>query len=327
MFLSNYFHPQGPGAALGIAVPGENSIVECVGVSDLRDKLPITLDTSFDLASASKIFTAAAVMLLAEESRLAINDPLKEYMPALRSNSHSRLITLQDLLWHTSGLPDYLESGRYTPESAVTPDWILEKLNDWSLGAKPGMVHNYSNTNYFLLSQVIEVVAKESYQDFVRTRLFAPLGLENTFVGNENQKGKGIAKGYQDFGYGVAKIRPSEEFEIITLGDGGVFSSVNDLLEWTNALWMGEIVSAESLGLMQARGRLDSGEAFEYGFGLQLESAKNGETWCGHGGSWMDSTVMIGQYMPEACTVIVLSNEVMAPVERISKHARLLVEG
>ncbi len=325
MFLSNYFHPEGPGAALGIVAPGKKPIVECLGMSDLDAQLPITVDTSFDLASASKIFTAAAVMLLAEEGRLEINGPLEEILPALRSNTDFRPITLQDLLWHTSGIPDYLEFGRHTPEYAVTPDWILEQLCDWSLSAKPGMVHEYSNTNYFLLAQVIEAVANENYQDFVRARLVAPRGLENTFVGEENQKSDGIAKGYQDFGYGVAKIRPSEEFEISTFGDGGIFSSMSDLLDWINALWMGEIVSPESLGLMQAMGKLDSGETFEYGFGLQVESARNGEIWCGHGGSWTDSTVMLGRYLPEGCTVIVLSNEVMAPVERISKHARLLV--
>ncbi len=239
--------------------------------------------------------------------------------------SHSRPITLQDLLWHTSGLPDYLELGRHTPESKVTPSWILGELGNWTLNSEPGTVHDYSNTNYFLLSQVIGTVAKESYQDFVKARLLEPLGLENTFVGKDNHDNKGVAKGYQDFGYGVAKIQPSEAFDISTFGDGGVFSSLNDLLKWFTFLWSGKIVSPESLDRMRSMGHLDSGEEFEYGFGLQLESDKNGETWCGHGGSWTDSTVMLGQYMPEGCTVIVLSNEVMAPVERISKHARRIV--
>ncbi|MEE4331810.1 MAG: serine hydrolase domain-containing protein, partial [Wenzhouxiangella sp.] len=106
-----------------------------------------------------------------------------------------------------------------------------------------------------------------------------------------------------------------------TLGDGGLYSCLSDLLRWQSLFRAGEVLSRSTLERMKRPGRLDSGEEFEYGLGLQIERRAGGRSWWGHSGSWTQSAVMIGRYPEQQLSVIVLSNEFMAPVERISQRA------
>jgi CubicO group peptidase (beta-lactamase class C family) len=319
--LLNYFSPVGPGAALAVAVEGKAPHIECCGLADIQQGIEITPDTVFDLASASKTFTATGIMQLIEQGCLELTAPVGNYLPLVETSKARRPITIKDLLSHTSGLPDYLESGMYAAVDQVSPDYVASQLPAWSWEARPGENHNYCNTNYFVLSKVIESITGLGYAEFVRLNLLNPFGLRSTFVLGAVKDPTRIVKGYRNSGYGLSLVEPSDEFELETLGDGGVLSSLSDLIRWQSLLWNGEIISKQSLALMQTPGQLESGEHFEYGLGLQVERREGGHIWCGHGGSWTSTTIMIGRYMNERTSVIVLSNEVMAPVERISQRA------
>ncbi len=319
--LPHYFSPVGPGAALAVAVEGEAPRVECCGLADIQQGTEITPDTVFDLASASKTFTATGIMLLIEHGRLELTAPVGSYLPLIERSKAGRPITIRDLLSHTSGLPDYLESGMCAAVDQVSPDYVASQLPAWSREARPGENHNYCNTNYFVLSKVIESVTGLGFAEFIRSNLVSSFGLRSTFVLGAVKDTTRIAKGYRNAGYGLPLVKPSDEFELKTVGDGGVLSSLSDLIRWQSLLWNGEIVSKQSLRLMQTPGQLESGEHFEYGFGLQVERREGGHTWCGHGGSWTSTTILIGRHVKERTSVIVLSNEVMAPVERISQRA------
>ena len=291
--LRHYFSPVGPGAALAVAVEGETPHVECCGLADIQQGIEITPDTVFDLASASKVFTATGIMLLVERGCLELTAPVGNYLPLIEKSEAQRPITIRDLLSHTSGLPDYLESGMYADVDQVSPDYVAGQLPAWWREARPGENHNYCNTNYFVLSKVIESVTGLGFAEFIRSNLVDPFGLRSTFVGAVKDSTR-IARGYRNPGYGLPLVRPSDEFELETLGDGGVLSSLSDLIRWQSLLWNGEVVSKQSLMLMQTPGQLESGEHFEYGFGLQVERREGGHTWCGHGGSWTSTTIMIG---------------------------------
>lgn len=319
--LPHYFSPNGPGAALGVERAGQPAHVECLGLADMSAGVAIEPDTVFDLASASKMFTGAALMLLAERGALALTAPVREFLPQLDHAGDGRPISIRDLLWHTSGLPDYLEAGMYTPATERTAAYVREQLPEWSRLARPGEAHCYSNTNYVALAMVIEAAAGCAYADFIESSLIAPFGLRDTFVASEKDKPRTVARGYRNLGFGLPLFVPAEEIVLDTLGDGGVFSSLRDLLQWQALLWRGEIISHDSLAVMGRPGRLDCGTTFEYGFGCQVEVRGDGQAWCGHGGSWTGSTVLVGRYPEAETSVVVLSNEFMAPVERISQAA------
>lgn len=319
--LANYFQPNGPGAALAVVRDGQHPHIECIGMADVERKRAITGDTVFDLASASKPFTAAAVMLLVERGELNLEAPFAHYLPEMAIAHHHRPISLIDLLWHTSDLTDYLESGVYAKPEEVTIKHIHNQLPGWSQQAKPGRQYNYCNTNYVILASVIEAVTGTSFTAFVRENILQPLGLDNTFLPGDKLPADGVAKGYQVSGFGLPLTQATEDFVLDTQGDGGVYSSLSDLIHWQSRFWQGDIVTQQSLKRMQTPGKLDSGETFEYGLGLQIEQRDDGAVWVGHGGSWTNSTVMVGRYPQQETTIIVLSNEVMAPVERLSQRA------
>jgi CubicO group peptidase (beta-lactamase class C family) len=319
--LPCYFSESGPGAALAIAADGKAAHIECHGLANLDSGIEITSDTVFDLASGSKTFTATGIMLLIERGLLDMSSPVHDFLPNFCSSRIGRPVSIADLLWHTSGLPDYLESGMYTPSGQMSSEFVNDQLQDWSQKACPGQSHVYSNTNYFVLSRVMEAVAECSYAEFIESNLIAPLGLGHTFVAGGRLGVRQSAVGYRNDGYGLPLVGVSEDIALDTVGDGGVFSSLKDLVEWQAALWNGRIVNEKSLGLMQSPGFLDSGERLPYGCGLQIERREGGDFWCGHGGSWTSSTVLIGRHVDKRVSVIMLSNEFMAPVERIAQRA------
>ncbi len=312
--LPHYFNATGPGAALAVAPERQASRIECYGLADIEAGIEITPDTVFDLASGSKMFTATAIVLLIERGCMELTAPVHEFLPQFEHSGVDRPITVGDLLWHTSGLPDYLESGMYTPIEQMSSEFVDNQLHVWTRQARPGQSHSYSNTNYFVLSRVIEAIAGCSYAEFLESHLIAPLGLRNTFVSGVRYETKQIAKGYRNLGYGLPLFETSDGIALDTVGDGGVFSSLRDLIKWQSSLWNRDIVNGASLKLMQTPGRLDSGKRFDYGLGLQIERREGGHVWCGHGGSWTCSTILVGRYLEEKTALIVLSNEFMAPV-------------
>mgnify|MGYP002624657817 CR=1 FL=1 len=323
-FLSPRFDPEGPGAALAVAVDGRPVQVECIGFADIAQQIPITPDTRFDLASVSKTFTAALLLRLAAAGRVDVNGPAADWLPALGRPASGRPITLRDLLAHTSGLPDYLADGMDTPPERTAVRSILDELPRWGAAARPGITHAYANTNYVLLAQVIEAVTGTPFTEACAKELFAPLGLAHTAVCPDPPAGT-VAIGYVQDQYGVPRWDVSEPMPLETVGDGGVVSSLTDLLRWHEALWSGEAVPEPWWTRMRTPSRLDSGEPIPYGLALQVEQDAGGRTWVGHGGSWVCSTVLVGRYVEQRTTVLLLANDPLAPVARIAPRAAALL--
>ena len=166
--------------------------------------------------------------------------------PKSRSPKPAASSQVRDLLWHVSGLPDYLESGMYVAVDQVSPEYVNNLLPAWSREARPGEKHTYCNTNYFVLSRVIAAVSGLSFAEFIDSNLITPFGLRSTFVLGGESDAPQIANGYRNTGYGLPLVEPSNDFNLETVGDGGVLSSLNDLIRWQALLWNGEIVQRTS---------------------------------------------------------------------------------
>lgn len=326
-WLAPFFDAHGPGAAVAVVPDGDTPRFACHGLADLETRRPITPDTLFELASASKPFTAVAVLRLVAEGRLGLDTEVDTVLDGFARPDQGRAVRVRDLLQHTAGLHDYLEQGMFTSPEEATPHYIAAQLPAWSRAARPGIAHVYSNTHYVVLASLVEAVAGTDFATFLREQVFAAAGLERTFAGDGQGIGQPIAGGYQAAAYGLSLVAPVEPYPLATLGDGGVTSCARDILRFLDRLWAGDLVPSELVRAMGTPGRLDDGTAFPYGLGFQVETAGDARTWIGHGGSWTDSTTLMGRYAPGGVIVVVLSNEAMAPVERISRWCAAQVAG
>jgi len=314
--LASLFLQPGPGVAAARLNDKGSSQYWCSGLSDIDAEKDIDEHTLFDLASVSKTFTAAAVMLLVEESRLALDQPVAALLPFLNVSQNGRELLLRDLLWHTSGLQDYLAAGGLT-ETPLDDAHVQACLPDWSRQAIAGQCFEYSNTNYYVLAQLVAAVSGMPFETFMRQQVFEPLGMQDCGFITEAHVRERLARGYINYGYGVADWHLAEK-AAWTLGDGGMCVSLADLMMWQRAFWSGSVVSSASLQWMQTPGQLDSGEHTDYGGGLQVETVRD-QLWLGHAGSWVGTTTILGYYPTAGVSVVVLSNEQAAPVERISQ--------
>ncbi len=306
--LPHYFLNSGPGAAMAVAHKGEIIYSEVFGFADIEAQKQITTKSAFDLASVSKLFTATAIAMLIERGMLELDAPLSSFFPKFSIESAHRPILVRDLLWHTSGLIDYLELNPPDKYPTLTVEIIIEQLVEHIPKSIPGVSFNYSNTNYVLLAQIIEIKSGKSYEEFVTDEILKPLKLKNSFVLGSIRTPSHRVRGYANIGYGEPRYEINELDTVNILGDGSVFSTVEDLVRWQHALFHGEVVLLATLELMTARGQLDNGKQTDYGFGLVIENLNDSSYWYGHGGGWFGTSTLVGYYLEKQMTVVFLSN-------------------
>ncbi|MEN9938317.1 MAG: hypothetical protein RLZZ387_4896 [Chloroflexota bacterium] len=264
-----------------------------------------TTTTNYRLASVTKQFTAMAVMLLAEGSRLGYGDPIARFFPG--APAAWERISLRHLLTHTSGLVDYEE---IIPPETTTPlrdqDVLELMLGERRLYSPPGTAYHYSNTGYCLLALVVERVADRPFAAFLHDRIFAPLGMAGTVAYEA-----GIstvprrAYGYSRRGHGF--VRTDQSITSSTLGDGGVYSSVEDLALWDRALAEEQLVSARTLEAAFAPAvDLPDGSG-GYGFGWYV-AAREGLRLVYHTGETVGFRTAILRYLDRRLSVVVLCN-------------------
>lgn len=321
-WLENYFDQLGPGAAVAVVPDDGPSKVACIGRADLSADTAIHDRTPFELASASKWFTATLVMKLVEDGELDLDDPIHRWFPAAKHRETSNAVRLIDLLGHTSNLPDYLAEGMHTAPTHRTISHVRDRLPAWWRTTRPRAPFAYSNTNYVVLAEIVSLVAGAPFALVADAQLFSPLRMQDTVWDPTGRTISNQTRGYQRTTVGIPGFAEVPPAPIDTVGDGGLISTLEDLIRWQRAFWRGEIVTAESIRQMTtpsrpfATGELESG----YGLGLQIEASPT-DTWIGHAGSWTSATTCLGRYPDRELSVVVLSNEFMGPVERIMQTA------
>jgi CubicO group peptidase (beta-lactamase class C family) len=309
---------QGPGAAVLVVKDGRAVFERGYGITDLRTMRRIHGRTNFRLASVSKQFTAAAVMLLVRDSKLHYDEVLTSIFPGFPD--YGRAITIRHLLNHTSGLPDYEDlmppAGPSVPveEIQIKDAGVLDLLERQEAGKfVPGTRWAYSNSGYVVLGLVVEKVSGRPFSEFLRDRVFAPLGMTNT-VAYERGKNRVVDRAYghtRDLGlWSETDQSPTSA----TLGDGGVYSSLSDLAKWDEALRRHTLLSETEMrpALIPVQVPTEpptepDGTPAAYGFGWFLNP------WKGHARMWHYGETVgfrsaVERFTADGITVIVLCN-------------------
>jgi len=305
-----------PGAAIIVIRDGKVLKKSAYGMADIEHGVPFETDTSTRLGSVSKQFTAMAIMMLAEQGKLDYDDPITRFLPEL--SRFGNQITIRNLLNHTGGLPDYYDvMVEVTGVERPLTRHALDTYERWGEPRfAPGERYEYSNPGYELLALIVERASGEVLGDFVAQHIFGPLGMKNSVVLDERPHT--LAKravGYQVDGDGYA-VDDDDPLNYI-IGSGGVYSTVEDLYLWDQALYGDELVSQATLAKAFSPARLNSGELFPYGFGWRLDEHL-GRKRIAHGGSWIGFRTFIGRYVDDRFSVIVLTNLAEADPEGIA---------
>jgi CubicO group peptidase (beta-lactamase class C family) len=302
-----------PGVAIAIVRAGSVVAARGYGLANVEHQVPVKAETIFQSGSVGKQFTAAAVMLMAEEGRLSLSDPLTRFFPdAPRAWA---AITVRHLLTHTSGIPDYT-----TDTLDYRRDYTEEELARLAFGLTlefpPGSRWNYSNTGYVLLGIIVGKVSGRFYGDVLKERVFAPLGMKTARVISEDDIVPNRAAGYRL----VEDALKNQEWvapKLNTTADGSLYLSVLDMVAWDRGLRAGAVLRPESWAQIFEPVRLTSGKTYPYGFGWGVEEV-GGQAVRRHGGSWQGFKSEIARFLGSDLTIVVFANLREADPERFT---------
>lgn len=336
--------PDAPGLAVGVRQNGKTVFEGGYGLGDLRLKVRIDARTNFRLASFTKQFTAMAVMLLVHDGKLRYDESLTEVFPDFPD--YGKTITVRNLLNHVSGLPDYEElmetaekasSSRWSPENQIQDDEVLKLLEKEQSGKfVPGTSWSYSNSGYVVLGLIVAKTSGKPYGEFLHERIFVPLKMNHTIV---YQKGKNEVAN-RAFGHSKENDlfkETDQSSTSATLGDGGIYSNLEDLAKWDDALRNHTLLTEKEMqpGLTPVKlndgsephwptqpngDNLRPGKPVSYGFGWFLDPY-NGHARMWHTGSTMGFRTVIERFPGENLTIIILSNRTDLDPEKLSLQA------
>jgi CubicO group peptidase (beta-lactamase class C family) len=304
--FSGFTAPGSPGCAVGVTRDGVLTLAKGYGVADLEHDTPITPDTRFYIASLSKQFTAMAVVLLEQDGRLSLDDSIRKWVPEVPSFGGP--ITLRQLLHHTSGLRDYftlLAVSGWPSDGPLTEKQFLALVSrQRSLNFAPGDEFLYSNTGYALLSIVVKRASGLSLRDFAAKRIFAPLGMTHTeFRDDHTELIPQRAFGYRPTVDGFRLSQP----ELDVVGDGGVYSTVNDLAKWDANFRSNRVGGKKGIALLEEPGRLNNGQVVPYALALTFGSVRGVKT-LGHSGEYAGYRSALLRFPDRGVSVITLCN-------------------
>jgi CubicO group peptidase (beta-lactamase class C family) len=293
-----------PGASVIVIRDGRVAFRRAYGMADLERKTPASPTTDYRLASLTKQFTAMAILLLVRDGRLTYDQPVRTVLPELPPAAAG--VTIRHLLNHTSGLLDYEDLIPDTQTVQVSDQDVLQllALRD-SVYFPAGTKYRYSNSGYCLLALVVERVSGMAFADFLRQRIFAPLGMTRTLA---HRDGRDTVP-ERAYGYtpDSGRFVPSDQsVTSATLGDGGIYTSVDDLVHWDAALYTERMVDRATLALATTPPVLP-GDSTQYGFGWFVDTYRGLRRWR-HTGETSGFTNAIQRFPEQRTTIIVLTN-------------------
>jgi len=287
--------------AVAVVRDGQVAVARAWGDAKLREE-PAQPGTVYFMDSTTKQFTAAAIMLLVQEGKISVDDPVKKFLPGAPASWDP--IRIRHLLSHTAGFVRDVRPYAPIPEQNCKTESMLEPLFKLSPQTPPGSKFSYSNAGYNTLAAVIERVTGGCYFEFAKGRIFGPLGMQQTQLAlYPAQEQRGHARGYQATPQG---IRPAEQTPH-ALGGGGIASTVENLAKWDAALRGDTILAAATKAQMWAPTKLTGGDMSNYGFGWEIAHTPAGKLVHHNGGGFGFNTA-IYRYVDSGLTVIVLTN-------------------
>ncbi|HEY8223943.1 MAG TPA: serine hydrolase domain-containing protein [Pyrinomonadaceae bacterium] len=291
-----------PGVAIAVVRNGAITLAKGYGLANVEHEVPVIPETIFQSGSMGKQFTATAIMMLVEEGRLALDDPIAKYFPGAPPDWQK--VTVRHLLTHSGGMSDYPSDFNFRRD--YTEDELLERTKAIPLAFQPGEKWSYSNLGYVTLGILIHKVTGQFYGDFLRDRVFKPLGMVTARVISEEDIVPHRAAGYR-LVQGQLKNQSWVSPSLNTTADGALYLTVYDMAKWDAALYTEKLLKRSSLEQMWTPVKLNNGTTAPYGFGWGLGSVR-GHRIIEHGGSWQGFKSQISRYVDDKLTVIVFAN-------------------
>jgi len=306
--FADYAKPDSPGCSLAVYRNGAIIYAHGYGMASLELGVPITPQTVFDIGSTSKQFTAFSILLLQQQGKLSVDDDVRKFLPEIPA--YGSRITLHHLMTHTSGMRDY--AGLFdlagVPEQNLTndEDGLDLIVRQKALNFAPGDEWDYSNTGFFLLSQVVKRVTGKTLRDFDQENIFTPLGMTSTQIFNDHTQ----IIPRRATGYSYNEDRKSFGVEMSNFeqtGDGSVQTSVEDLLRWDENFYTAKLGGPDLIREMQVVGKLNNGKEHGYAAGLRI-STYRGQPTVRHGGAWAGYRSELLRFPKQHTSIAVLCN-------------------
>ena len=309
-----------PGVAVAAVKAGKVLVSRGFGLANVEHQVPATDETIFQSGSVGKMFTSTAVMLLVEDGKIALSDPIVKFFPGAPASW--RGITVRHLLTHTSGIADYANS------LDLRKDYTEAQLTQMAFGMKPGFrpgeKWQYSNTGYLLLGFIVRKASGTFYGDMLAERVFKPLGMTTTTIISEADIVPHRASGYTLM-KGELKNQSWVAPSLNTSADGSLYLSVKDLVAWDAGVRSGRVLKASSWALVFEPGRLNDGNAHSYGFGWVI-GVRGGQPVYQHGGSWQGFKTHYARFARGDVSVIALANLTQADTATIVDGIAALID-
>jgi CubicO group peptidase (beta-lactamase class C family) len=292
-----------PGLALEITQNGKPAKIAGYGMANLEWRVPVTPETVFEIGSVTKQFTAAGILLLAQEGKLSVDDKISRHLKDTPESWTN--ITLRQLLTHTSGLKNYTGLDGFELTRHLTQAQFIRRIGREPLDFEPGEKWSYCNTGFNLLGYVIENVSGQGYWPFMRERIFGPLGMDSTTHRDPRDIIPRRASGYETNRAGQFVNRDYDLTDVFSAG--AIVSTVGDLAKWNAALDARKLLTAATEQEMWTPVRLNNGSTHPYGFGWYLEPLQGRQN-IGHSGSTSGFSASIQRFPKDGLAVIVLTN-------------------
>lgn len=313
--LKNYSQ-EGFGIASLVSKNGEVEYKNAFGSADIELDIRLSPENKFQIGSITKQFTAVLILKLEEEGKLNLTDSIQKYIPEFPTKV--RTITIEHLLTHTSGIPEYMDWEKFHDKWNLyySPSELINLIIDEPLNFKPGDDFEYCNSNYLLLGQIIERVTDNSFNDYLKREIFDKVGMTNSSSDDHNTHTLNLANGY---------TRTNDQIKPAQFADrswaysaGNIISTVDDLNLWYLHLFSGNIISLQSLDKALTPFILNNGDSSNYGYGWYLENFQHAEM-IYHGGS-MSGFYSYVSYIPKTKVLTVsLANCECIPYEYIGR--------
>jgi D-alanyl-D-alanine carboxypeptidase len=291
-----------PGAAIAVVKNGRVVKTAGYGLASVEFNVPATPETVFEIGSVSKQMTAAAIMLLVEEGKVNLDEKIAKYLPGTPETWQN--VTVRNLLTHTSGIKSYTGLSGFELTKRLSRDEFIKALAAHPLDFETGARYSYSNSGYNLLGHIIETVSGKNYWDFMRERVFRPLGMDKTGDRDPKYVIKNRATGYE-WQNGQLVGRDYDLTDVFAAG--AIVSTVTDLAKWEAALRGDNFLKKESKAQMWTPVLLNDGKPYPYGLGWRISDVR-GHKLIAHSGQTAGFGASLSRFVDDDLTVIALTN-------------------
>lgn len=323
ILLKEFNDSNGPGCVFMVAQGGRIIYQKAFGKANLELNVNLNTDDVFQLGSMTKQFTAVAVLMLEQQGKLSVKDPVSKYIPDYPEGSK---ITIHHLLTHTSGIKDFtkMKSLPSIAKKEMTPKMMVDFFKNEPGDFAPGERFDYNNSGYVLLGYIIELVSGDTYESFIKKNIFDKVGMSQSGYANDSKVIYKRAYGYQKKEQGY--VNKSVISFTVPFSSGSLMSTLNDMLKWQNALNQNVLLNAEETQKAFSKYKLNNGDEFDYGYGWHIKKI-DGTPTREHGGSIFGFKTM-GVYIPEMDVYVLgLSNcDCHSPTQVTKDIAALVIK-